>query len=147
MDKPKLYIMIGISGSGKSTIAERIKESEKNFEIFCLDKWKKEKDVRINFLLACKKIDFCLSKGKNIIFDATNLTEWHRQNFINNINTLCNITYIFVDTPVEESIKRDSLREEEEQVGANEIIKQYVLLEQDKKSFLNSQYRTIIIKN
>lgn len=38
MDKPKLYIMIGISGSGKSTIAERIKESEKNFEIFCLDK-------------------------------------------------------------------------------------------------------------
>lgn len=30
MNKPKLYIMVGLSGAGKSTIAKEIAETEEN---------------------------------------------------------------------------------------------------------------------
>lgn len=42
MNKPKLYIMVGLSGSGKSTIAKEIAETEENTIIVSSDAIREE---------------------------------------------------------------------------------------------------------
>lgn len=82
MNKPKLYIMIGISASGKSTIAKQIAERD-NCIIVSSDAIRGEicdggvSDQSKNeevFKIFHRRIKENLLKGNNVIADATNIT-------------------------------------------------------------------------
>lgn len=82
MNKPKLYIMIGISSSGKSTIAKQIAERD-NCIIVSSDAIRGEiceggvSDQSKNeevFRIFHRRIKENLLKGNNVIADATNIT-------------------------------------------------------------------------
>ena len=74
----KLYTMVGIPGSGKSTIANQIP----NAVVICPDSIRKELygseeiqgDGKRVFDLAYKRIGEELAKGNDVVFDATNTT-------------------------------------------------------------------------
>lgn len=82
----KLYWMIGISGSGKSTMAEKIAKEE-NAYIIASDKIRKElygdQNIQGNpqevFNTIYIKIFDYLRIGKNVVFDATNISLKKRQ--------------------------------------------------------------------
>jgi predicted kinase len=108
MNKPVLAVMIGISGSGKSTYANGLKTSI-NAELVETDAIRLEltgnsedqsQNARV-FEIARKRINDILSQGKNAIIDATSLSIKERKDWIeigkaNNAE----IRAYFIDTPV-----------------------------------------------
>lgn len=114
MNKPKLYIMCGISASGKSTIANQIAERD-NCIIVSSDTIRGEiceggvSDQSKNeevFNIFHRRIRTNLEEGKNVIADATNITIKSRKaifDAVKNIN--CEkIGYIVVKS-IEDCIK------------------------------------------
>lgn len=85
-----LYIMVGIPGSGKSTIAEKMASIDSNMVIISSDAIRKELYGDENFQgdngkvfdFAHKKIKENLKKGFHVIFDATNVTIKGRKQII-----------------------------------------------------------------
>ena len=77
---PFLFFLVGISGSGKSTIAQEYAEKF-NAEVFSSDKIRFElygdESIQDNpqkvFQILHKRIKTALKQGKNAIYDATNL--------------------------------------------------------------------------
>lgn len=117
-----LYVMIGVPGSGKSTIAQRLVDSRPNTIWISRDKirfsiireneeyFSKEKEVYREFI---RQINVGLSEGHNVIADATHLNEKSRFKLFRNIRYNPNETKIIgivVDTPIEECIKRNNNR-------------------------------------
>ena len=90
IQSPACYWMIGISGSGKSSVAKQISE-EKNAIIFSSDSIRKELygDERIQgnpnevFNILHKRAINSLKLGFSIIYDATNLSLKNRAKFFN----------------------------------------------------------------
>jgi predicted kinase len=106
--KPILAVMIGISGSGKSTYANGLKTSL-NAELVETDDIRQEltgdsEDQSQNgrvFEIARKRINDILSQGKNAIIDATSLSIKERKDWID-IGKANNaeIRAYFIDTPI-----------------------------------------------
>ena len=108
----KLYTMVGIPGSGKSTIANQIP----NAIIISSDAIRKElygaEEIQGNgkqvFDLVYKRIGEELAKGHDVVFDATNLTPKAR-------NAVFRFTAehiaVFVNTPLDVCLKRNAARE------------------------------------
>jgi len=92
-DVPVAYVLIGASGSGKSTFFANL---EGEFEHFSLDRyrheWYDENDYRNAFKLACEDKRFMdkansayaamTRTGKNIVLDNTNTSKKRRANYI-----------------------------------------------------------------
>jgi len=108
MNRPILAVMIGISGSGKSTYANGLKTSL-NAQLVETDEIRQEltgdaEDQSQNgkvFEIARKRVNDYLAQGKNTIIDATSLTIRDRKDWIeigkaNNAE----IRAYFIDTPV-----------------------------------------------
>lgn len=96
MNKPKIYIMCGISASGKSTIAKQIAEKD-NCVIVSSDAIRGEiceggvSDQSKNeevFRIFHKRIKDNLLKGNNVIADATNITIKSRKAIFNVIKDI-----------------------------------------------------------
>lgn len=108
----KLYTMVGIPGSGKSTIANQIP----NAVVISSDAIRKElygaEEIQGNgkqvFDLVYKRIREELTKGHDVVFDATNLTTWAR-------NAVFRFTAehiaVFVNTSLSDCLKRNAARE------------------------------------
>ena len=115
---PKLYIMVGIPGSGKSTYAE------KNFShlatIFSSDKIRGEllgdennqsnKDLIFSTLYA--RVREHLLSGKDALIDSTNVNRFERARVLDKFKDLSDIerVAVFVNTPLEECLRRNSSR-------------------------------------
>ena len=102
MSKPTLYIMCGLSGSGKSTIATQITNENPNTVIVSSDAIREELTGNENdqsknedvFKIFHKRIREYLIKGINVIADATNLTMKSRRAILMNtlglkVNKIC----------------------------------------------------------
>ncbi|MGV9199939.1 MAG: AAA family ATPase, partial [Promethearchaeia archaeon] len=85
-----LFIMtIGIPGSGKSRWVEKNIPDEK-FVIVCPDMIRKEVTGRISdvsqdkkvWSIAKSRVIAALREGKNVVLDATNVNQKHRQKFV-----------------------------------------------------------------
>lgn len=108
----KLYTMVGIPGSGKSTIANQIP----NTVVVSSDAIRKElygaEEIQGNgkqvFDLVYKRIGKELAKGQDVVFDATNLTPWTR-------NAVFRFTAehiaVFVNTSLDDCLERNAARE------------------------------------
>lgn len=96
MNKPRLWIMCGISGSGKSTVAAQIAKENANTVIVSSDSIREEltgnyADQEHNeevFRIFHDRIRRNLENKRNVIADATNLTLKSRRATMDKINGL-----------------------------------------------------------
>lgn len=116
----KLYMMIGLPASGKSTIAKDIAKSEGAI-IVSSDEIRKELFGDINdqsnnvkvFEEVINRTKFYLANKYNVIIDATNINYKKRRHLLNSIDNLHgkDRIAILVATPYEECLERNKLRE------------------------------------
>lgn len=116
----KLYMMIGLPASGKSTIAEKISKSEGAI-IVSSDEIRKELLGDINdqsknnliFETVEERIKFCLANNQDVIFDATNINYKKRRAFLQRMRSLYSFEAIaiLIATPYEECLIRNVQRE------------------------------------
>ena len=119
MNLPKLIIMVGLPGSGKSTRAKELAALEKSCEILSSDAIRKElsgseQDQTQNdevFRLLYQRVNEFLSEGKSVIIDATNTTLKSRRRILSECKIPCYKEIQLVMTPIEECISRDVSRE------------------------------------
>lgn len=117
---PVFIMMVGLPGSGKSTIAKDLQNNYPNIEIFSSDAYREkicgnENDQSQNelvFTTLYKDLIDHLMNGKNVILDATNISRKDRKRTLDKINHLMvNKVAYFVDVDFRECIDRDSKRE------------------------------------
>lgn len=93
MSRPKLIVMCGLSGSGKSTIAQNLAENMGNTVIVSSDEIREEvfgnyEDTEHNadvFKIYHERIKNALENNHNVIADATNLTMKSRRATLENV--------------------------------------------------------------
>lgn len=108
-ETPEIIIMMGYPGSGKSTIAKHICETDKYVHI--------EGDVYKTSAKMIKVSKEFITQGKSIVFDATNSSYKKRKEYIDlgkkhGYRILC----IHVSTSLEMSYKQNKQRDAEKQV-------------------------------
>lgn len=119
MNLPKLIIMVGLPGSGKSTRAKELAALEKSCVILSSDAIRKElsgseQDQTQNdrvFKLLYQRMNEYLSKGESVIIDATNTTLKSRKRILSECRVPCYKEVQLVMTPIEDCISRDASRE------------------------------------
>lgn len=119
---PRMYVMIGIPGSGKTTLAKKISVEENNIPIisrddirheigFCKEGEKCVSTKEGEDLVTCKvrqKIQECAKLGISFIVDNTSLRKTYRQQYQEYIKEY-NIApiYVYVEAPsLEDNYKR-----------------------------------------
>jgi len=116
--KPILAVMVGISGSGKSTFANGLKTSLKA-ELVETDAIRVEltgnaEDQSQNgkvFAIAKKRVNGYLSNSNNAIIDATSLSVRDRKEWIELAKTNnAEVRAYFVDTPVDVAKRQNASR-------------------------------------
>lgn len=116
---PKLFMMIGIPGSGKSQEAEIIAK-EHNAVIHASDRLREELFRDVNhmgdngflFNELHKRIQRDLKAGKNVIYDATNINSKKRISFLKSLKDIpCEKIAILIVTPYEQCLKNNAERE------------------------------------
>ena len=128
----KLYVMIGIPGSGKSFISEKL-ATKHNAIVFSSDAYRlkvcgdencQDRNQEV-FSLLYKELRQALIEGKNCIFDATNVTRKDRSRIFNQINGIDNVEVIayVMRTPLEVCIEQDLHRE---RCVSREVIKKFL---------------------
>lgn len=131
MSKPIIYMAVGLVASGKSTWAETHKE-ELNAVVHSSDAIRAElgdvNDQTQNdkvFRILHQRIKDDLKSGKNVIYDATNLSRKNRVHFLKNeLNGIeCEKVCILFATPWEECLARNFARER--QVPEEVMIRMY----------------------
>lgn len=98
---PKLYLTVGISGSGKSTQSRNFQEKNPDVQIVCPDKLRSiyAKDIndmtKDKFIqtIAKQQAAIYLLQGHDVIFDATNLNIERNKKLIKDIKQICNIDF------------------------------------------------------
>ena len=114
----KLFMMVGISGSGKSHLAHLYTKLE-SAEVFSSDTIREElygnetiqKNPEKVFELLHKRIKANLRKGINSVYDATNLSMKRRKAFLDSIKNIdCEKICVIVATPFKECVERDKCR-------------------------------------
>lgn len=118
-DVPVLYVMIGISGSGKSTIAKEIANKEGAIVVSSdalreelLGDANNQDSNDLIFNEYHKRIKQALVKGKSVIADATNLTMKSRAPFMRNLVKIPHKKEaIIVSRDIEEAISANKLRD------------------------------------
>lgn len=128
----KAFVMTGLQGSGKSTVAAELAVKEKA-KVFSSDTYRKnmygsesvqEHNQEI-FNALYRDMRAALIAGENIIFDATNYTMKDRARFFNQIKGIDNVEVIaiVVNVPVLVCIERDAARE---RTVGKEVIERYI---------------------
>lgn len=149
---PTLYVMVGLMGSGKSTVAQEISEkynanihSSDDIRVeICGDvnNQKRNKEV---FALLHNRIKNDLKNGKSTIYDATNISYKRRMAFIQELENIpCYKICVFVATPYEECLERNRNRD---RMVPEEVIKR-VYMSFDVPAFFEGwdEIRTIYFK-
>ena len=148
MNKPKLFIMIGLSAAGKSTIA---KELAKDYEAVIVSSDSIRKEICGNvsdqskneevFKLFHKRIRKYLHEKRNVISDETNITMKSRRAIINNVKKMdIEIIAYIVPKKIEDCIKDNVEREY--------IVQEEVIYKQMKRfqiPFLEEGFDKIIV--
>lgn len=135
----KLILMCGIPASGKSTIADILSVYMNNAPIVSMDGIREmlfgtrkcQKQGDLIYTLAVNKTIRLFQECDIVIFDATNRTKKAREKLIEDIQTYydCYVYCIFVNTPVDIALDRNSNRDESIQVPPAVIHRMYNTLQ------------------
>lgn len=148
---PKLIMMIGLPGSGKSTYAKEIAEKE-NAVIISSDNMREELYGDINdkehnfelFIELHKRVKDNLKNDTNVVIDSTNISYKKRKIFLNELKRVnCYKECYFVATPYEKCLEQNSIR--------NRKVPEYVIKRMYKTIYIPQYYEGFdkihIIKN
>lgn len=119
MNRPKLILLIGPPGVGKSTYANELTEFECNIVHLSSDNIRAELwgDASIQgdnnevFSLMQKRTIEALNNGKSVIYDSTNMTRKDRACIISQCPKFVHIEAHIIWVPIEMCIERDVNRE------------------------------------
>lgn len=135
----KLILVCGIPASGKSTIADILSVYMNNAPIVSMDGIREmlfgtrkcQKQGDLVYTLAVNKTIRLFQECDIVIFDATNRTKKAREKLIEDIQTYynCYVYCIFVNTPVDIALDRNSNRDESIQVPPAVIHRMYNTLQ------------------
>lgn len=117
MNKPTLWVMVGLSGSGKSSVAKEIAENNPNTIIVSLDNIGEELTGdygnQENNEEVCKvfrkRIREALENNMNVIADATNITMRSRRAIIENVKGIDCYKIVYLIPKPFEQCKIDNL--------------------------------------
>lgn len=117
-EKPTLIILVGIPGSGKTTYADEYVKSHYNTDHLSSDLIRAELygdestqgDPAEVFSLMQKRAVDALNDGKNVVYDATNITRKDRACIINVCPKFAKIECHIIWEPIDVCIERDSMR-------------------------------------
>lgn len=120
INKPELCIMIGLPGSGKDTIAKDIQERNENSIILSSDEIRNELFGYENqdnnsevFKEMNKRCLDALKEGKNVIYNATNLSYKRRKSLIDDMKKYVSaVNGIFCIAPINTIFERNIIRSE-----------------------------------
>lgn len=119
MNNVKMIMLIGLPASGKSSKAQELAKKY-NAEIFSSDALRKELYSDVNnqnnnhdlFVELHRRIKFCLRDGKNVIYDATNISYKRRMAFLSELTNIpCDKICVLMATPYKECLIRNLHRE------------------------------------
>ena len=115
--------MVGVPGSGKSTIIEKLKKKYPNTDVVCPDEYRKalggtynhfDNDSLIWNNLCPTDIRASLSNGRNVIFDATNVGVKRRKTVLKWVDTLdVDTMAVVVQVSIETALRQNKLREKD----------------------------------
>ena len=132
MNKPTLFVMVGLPASGKSTYAKNL-ALKYNAKIFSSDKLREELLNDVNnqdhnadiFTELHRRIKNHLSSGGNAIMDATNISSKKRRAFLSELKNIpCTKECHIIATPYEECLRRNKSRD---RVVPEDVIKRMYL--------------------
>lgn len=113
--KPKLYMLIGLPSSGKSTYAKTLDGTIFSSDALRAEMWGNEAtqgDNQVLFTELHRRIKDCLRSGQNAIYDACNIDYKKRMAFLKELTHIdCEKICIFIAVPYEECIKRNKERD------------------------------------
>lgn len=127
---PELIMFVGLSASGKSTKANKLKK--KGYIIHSSDELRSElygdvdnQDNNVElFEELHKRIKYDLLNGNHVVYDATNLSSKRRRTFLDSLKKIeCSKECIVFATPFNDCVKRDKKRER--RVGSSAIDRMY----------------------
>lgn len=112
---PKLYLMVGLPCSGKTTYCEKYLS---DCEIVSTDDiraelWGNASDHHNNaevFNIAFHQVAEKLTRGFDVAFDATNLRAKNRKTLTALVPADTQVTIVFLSTPVTECLRRNNQR-------------------------------------
>ena len=119
MNVPKIFMMVGLPGSGKSYKTKELSE-QYNANIHSSDSIREELSGDINnqnindlvFRTLHNRIKEDLRNGKNCIFDATNISYKTRMSFLQQLNNIpCDKICVLMATPYEVCRERNRKRD------------------------------------
>jgi predicted kinase len=119
MNRPKLILTVGPPGCGKTTYANEYIKSNPNTIHLSSDSIRAElygdESIQGNpaevFSLMQKRAIEALNNGRDVIYDATNITRRDRASIINLCPKFVKIECHIIWTPIETCIERDAARE------------------------------------
>lgn len=115
-----LYFLVGIPGCGKTTFAENFSNITKDTVHISSDQLRVEmynniNDIEHNCLVfeeMKKRTKENLKNGKNVVYDATNISSKRRINFLKELRKIdCKKVCFYFAEPIEECKRRNSSRE------------------------------------
>lgn len=125
MRTPRLTVLCGLQGSGKSTYAKKLKA-----EVVSSDAIRKEFPGIKNdtvFQKVYERVNNLLNERKNVVLDATNITNKSRRQVFQNVKIPCKKICIIFNTPYTTCIER--VRERNKNPEAHnvpeEVVKKY----------------------
>ena len=113
---PKFIMMVGIAGSGKSTIAAKMAGEA---IIISSDAIREElygneaiqSDHGYVFQLMEERTMEALKAGRGVIYDATNISAWRRQEFLEKLPQGVEKVCVWVDVPTERALRNNKRRD------------------------------------
>jgi len=119
MQKTRLIVLVGLAGSGKSTVAQELMAGRDDIDLHSSDAIREEILGEVNnqdkngdvFEIMEKRTKESLKAGRHVIYDATNINRKKRKHLLTQIPKGVEKIALYIATPIDEVLRRNAERE------------------------------------